>query len=81
MFPRWKDWTVTYTRKGLLKHRVWQASKYIAFAAAIVGMVRTMQAGRSLLDIPNHLQQYVRSGLLSILATLSRGIAKVQTRI
>jgi len=81
MFPKWKDWNVTYTRKGLLKYRLRQALKYIAFAAAIVGMVRMRQSGRSLVDLPSLLREYVRFGLLSILSTVNRGIATVQSRI
>lgn len=81
MFPKWTDWNVTYTRKGLLKQRLWQALKYIAFAAAIVGMYRTRQAGQSMVDIPNLLRQYVSFGLLRILVTVNRVIAKVQTQI
>lgn len=81
MFPKWKDWNVTYTRKGLWKHRLRQALKYIAFAAAIVGMVRTRKAGRSLIDVPSLLGRYVRLGLIWALGTVSRGIENVQTRI
>lgn len=72
---------MTYTRKGLLKYRLRQALKYIAFAAAIVGMVRMRQSGRSLVDLPSLLREYVRFGLLSILSTVNRGIATVQSRI
>lgn len=77
MFPKWKDWDVTYTRKGLLKQRLRQALKYIAFVAAIVGVYRTRQAGQSMVDIPNLLRQYVRFALLRIQGTVNRVIAKV----
>ena len=72
---------MTYTRKGLLKQKLRQALKYIAFAAAIVGVVRTRRAGLSLVDIPNLLGQYVRFAVLRILGTVNRGLATVQTRI
>ena len=81
MFPKWKDWNVTYTRKGLRKQRLRQAVKYLAFAAALVGAYKTRQTGRSLVHIPNLLRQYVRLGLLWILDTVGRGIANVQTQM
>ncbi len=81
MFPKWNDWNVTYTRKGLLKHRLQQALKIVAFAAVLVGLFRLRQAGRSVTDIPRILQQYVRLGLSTVLSMINHGIEMIQSRV
>lgn len=37
MFPKYSDWNIQYTPKGLLKHRLSQVLKIIVLAAGIVG--------------------------------------------
>ena len=62
MFPKWSDWNIQYTTKGLLKHRISQVLKVIALAASIVGAW--------------YLRHDVRGGLMGLLR-LVRGYVKV----
>ncbi|KAL9101218.1 MAG: hypothetical protein Q9163_003500 [Psora crenata] len=37
MFPKWGDWDIQYTRKGLIKQRIQQILQVLAFAACLFG--------------------------------------------
>lgn len=77
MFPKWRDWHIQYTPKGLLKRRVWQALKYVAFAAAIVGVYRARRGGVALAAMPDLLRVLGRSAVLRVLDGLQRFGGKV----
>ena len=62
MFPKWSDWNIQYTTKGLLKHRISQLLKVVALAAGIVGAW--------------YIRHDVRGGLMGLLR-LMRGYVKV----
>jgi hypothetical protein len=64
MFPTWSDWQITYTSKGLAKKRAKSALRYLAYAAAIAGIIRLRRAknGASVKDM---LKAYVRQALLT----------------
>ena len=62
MFPKWSDWNIQYTTKGLLKHRISQILKVIALAASILGAW--------------YIRHDVRGGLMGLLM-LVRGYVKV----
>ena len=81
MFPKWSDWDIQYTQKGLLKHRVRQALKYVAFAAAIVGVYRARKGGIALSALPDMLKMFLRFGALRVLGGLQNFIAKVASRV
>ena len=38
MFPKWDDWDVQYTRKGLVRQKVKQSLKVLAFTVSVVGL-------------------------------------------
>lgn len=43
MFPTWNDWNIRYTRRGLIKKRAKTTLRYLAYIAAIVGILRLRQ--------------------------------------
>ena len=81
MFPKWSDWNISYTTKGLWKQRIKRILALAAFAATIVGAFRLRQSGMSIKSLPGQLQQFVRSTVLQVLGMLRYGIELVQTRI
>jgi hypothetical protein len=46
MFPRYSDWDLAYTRKGLIKYRLLQGLAYLATFSTIVGIVWSFRAGK-----------------------------------
>ena len=68
MFPKWGDWNIEYTTKGLLKHRISQLLKVIALAAGIVGAwyIRHDVSG-GLMGILRLVRGYVKVGVLRLL--------------
>ena len=40
MYPTWKDWDLTYTRKGSFKKAVYRATRILAAFAAILGFLQ-----------------------------------------
>lgn len=81
MFPKWADWDIQYTSKGLLKHRLGQALKYVAFAAAIVGVYRARRQGLALRAVPDMLRMFLRSGAMTFLDGLQGFIAQVASKV
>jgi len=78
MFPKWSDWQIQYTRKGLLKKRIRQGLNLVIFAAMIVGLyqARTIPGGIS--APPSMLRQHFKSLVLGLLGSMNRGISRVQ---
>ena len=68
MFPKWSDWNIQYTTKGLLKHRISQVLKVIALAATIVGVwyIRHDISG-GLMGFLGLVRGYVKVGMLKLL--------------
>lgn len=62
MFPKYSDWNIQYTRKGLLKRRLSQLLKVILLAASIVGAW--------------YIRHDVRGGLMGLMRA-ARGWVKV----
>lgn len=78
MFPKWSDWEVQYTRKGLLKRQARQALKVLLVASVVVGAYTlrrevleglTSSGGTSYV-----LQSYLKSGLLGLWGRVHRAI-------
>jgi hypothetical protein len=78
MFPKYSDWNIQYTTKGLLKHRLTQALEVLTFALTILAAYRIrhdVRGGvREYLGLGKH---YVKFGLLSVLMQLQRVVSKV----
>ena len=81
MFPKWSDWNISYTTKGLWKQRIKRILTLAVFAATIVGAYRSRQSGMSIKSLPSQLQHFVRSTVLQVLGILRFGIDSVQKRI
>lgn len=84
MFPKWSDWNLEYTRKGLLKKRAGKALRICALVAVIVGANRLRKDGGSLGNLPSLLRQIVRSSLLTVLdvnMAVNRRISQVVSKV
>ncbi|KAI4237348.1 MAG: hypothetical protein LQ349_001905 [Xanthoria aureola] len=81
MFPKWSDWDLQYTRKGLLKKRAQQAAGVILLLAVVVGSYALRRRGSGVfsgLQTLNHLLgNYVKQGLFSALSLANGVIAKL----
>ena len=65
MFPKWSDWQIQYTTKGLIKRRICRTMKLLALAALIVGayyLRKDFQGG--LKSLRTVIVQSTRLGLL-----------------
>jgi len=62
-FPKWDDWNIAYTSKGVAKMRRTKAFRLLTLALAVVGAYKVRQSGLGLQDIKavlkNFLQGYV----------------------
>ena len=74
MFPKWTDWNVTYTNKGVLKNRLRKGLEYAGLAATIVLAYQLIKEGRSIIDFTRSL---VRSGA----SLIQRGALYVQQHV
>ena len=76
MFPKWSDWNIQYTRKGLIKHRVSQAGKVVFLLGAIVGAYyirKDVRGGlRAIVGLSQHL---LRSALIGVQTAAQKGIS------
>ncbi|KAI9819853.1 MAG: hypothetical protein M1827_006422 [Pycnora praestabilis] len=81
MFPKWSDWNIEYTEKGLLKQRSRQLLKYLAFVVAIVGVYQARQAGMTLFTIPEFLRQSFRSLLTALLNIGIRVLENLRSKV
>lgn len=75
MFPKWNDWNIQYTPKGLIKHRARQTVRTVIFLAGIVGLyyVRGDAVGgvRALNGWARH---GIKVGLLRLLGWVEKGV-------
>lgn len=78
MFPKWSDWNIQYTTKGLIKHRISRMIRTFILAATIVGAYyirKDVRGGlRTFLSL---IRQNSIAGLLNVLNTLQRGIGRL----
>ncbi|KAF2661436.1 FAD/NAD(P)-binding domain-containing protein [Lophiostoma macrostomum CBS 122681] len=49
-FPRWQDWNITYTKKGLARKRNGRVARIFALAFTIIGAYRLYQHGVTVAD-------------------------------
>lgn len=78
MFPKWSDWNIEYTRKGLIKHRLSQAMKVLALAASIIGAYYIRKDFWGGLSVFQHFsRQYLKLGLLNLLGHVQKGISRL----
>jgi cation diffusion facilitator CzcD-associated flavoprotein CzcO len=77
-FPKWNDWSYSYTTRGMLKKRAAQATKTILLAATIVGIYRARKMGTSLTAA---IKQYMRWTAATGLNLLSTGVKRLQDMV
>ncbi|KAF1841159.1 FAD/NAD(P)-binding domain-containing protein [Cucurbitaria berberidis CBS 394.84] len=68
-FPKWDDWNIAYTSKGIWNIRRTKATRLLSVALAVVGAYRARQVGLGLKDIKAVLRKLVQ-GLLMRLSQL-----------
>lgn len=75
MFPKWSDWNIQYTTKGLVKYRASQTMRTLTLAATIVGAYyirKDVRGGlRAFLSL---IRQNSIFALLKVLSILQRRI-------
>ena len=75
MFPKWSDWNIQYTRKGLLKRRISQTLRVLVLAAVIVGAYSVRKDIRvSLYMFQNMFRVNIKSALFEILRLAQKGV-------
>jgi hypothetical protein len=62
-FPRWNDWNIEYTNKGIAKMRARRAVRTLALMLAIGGVWRFKQSGLGLKDVKSLLRGAVQGSI------------------
>lgn len=81
MFPKWSDWNIQYTTKGLVKQRIKQTLQVVTLLASIVGLYyirNDVRGGLRALD--SSMKQIIKSGLLRLLGWVEKGIRMLPER-
>lgn len=78
MFPKWSDWQVQYTRKGLLKERIRQGLNLVILAAMIVGLYQARRSPGGISALPSMLRQHFKGLIRGFLGSMNRGISRLQ---
>lgn len=81
MFPKWSDWDIEYTRKGLIKRRIRQSLAFIAFAASIIGLYRIRWSGHGFGKLHDELWRQSKGFAVGLLTVLEHGIGKIRASI
>ena len=75
MFPKWSDWNIQYTTKGLIKQRIRQTLRVLALLAGIVGLYHIRKDVRGgLKAFDSLIKQKVKFGLLGLLGWVQKGV-------
>ena len=76
MFPKWGDWEIQYTRKGIIREKVKRALKVLAFAAFVVAAFKIRKHPiTGLMALPNVLKRIFKQSLMMALGTLDRAMS------
>lgn len=81
MFPKWSDWNIQYTTKGLVKQRIKQTLQVVTLLASIVGLYyirNDVRGGLRALD--SSMKQIIKSGLLRLLGWVEKGVRMLPER-
>lgn len=75
MFPKWSDWNIQYTTKGLIKQRAKQTLRVVTLLASIVGLYYIRKDVRGgLRAFGGLMKQKFRVELLRLLGWVEKGI-------
>ncbi|KIW06959.1 uncharacterized protein PV09_02618 [Verruconis gallopava] len=84
-FPKWSDWTISYTRKGLIKLVLSRLVKFIGVMSFLFGWYRARQEGLSLkeyvLDSLQRLKGYSKLAALLAIMQLQKQLKKASKYI
>lgn len=70
MFPKWKDWNLEYTPKGILRERLRKTLQYGLFVGAVVGAYQLKKSGGSFRDLSSLWGQHFKNALATVLRTI-----------
>jgi len=77
-FPKWNDWNIEFTSKGIARIRLRRMVKSLALVLAIGGMWRLKRSGLTLKDAKDWLKGMVRGSwenLMQLWATYSKALS------
>lgn len=81
MFPKWSDFDITYTRKGLIKKRIRQGLMYLTFVVSIIGLYKARKRDAGFTSVYDTLRQQARGLAIGLLKLLGVVIRSVQRRL
>jgi len=78
MFPKWSDWNLKYTSKGIRKTRTNALLKFMTCAILITGIIKARKANvTSFVDISQMIKGYLSDALLMTASTLQTICSKI----
>ena len=81
MFPKWSDWNIQYTTKGLIKQRIKQTLQVVTLLVSIVGVNyirKDVRGGLRAFD--SSVRQMFKSGLLRLLGWVEKVVSMLPER-
>lgn len=66
MFPKWNDWNIAYTKKGIWAQQRTRATRLLAILLAIVGAYRLRQSGTGFRDVKDAIRSLVQGSVASL---------------
>ncbi|KAF9640073.1 putative flavin-binding protein [Lasiodiplodia theobromae] len=73
MFPKWSDWNITYTKRGLLKLYLQHGLRVLAVFVFLIGGWRARQRGLKVTDLRAALKHAVETAIDNGIGLLSNG--------
>jgi hypothetical protein len=73
MFPKYKDWNVTLTPKGVSKRRLSRNLRLLIWTLLFTGLYQAKKSGLSAKYLKNH----IRNAIIAILATGVSGMQRL----
>jgi cation diffusion facilitator CzcD-associated flavoprotein CzcO len=65
-FPKWDDWNIAYTRKGIWSIRKTRAMRGLAVLLAVIGAYRARRSGLGIRDAKGLMRSIIRGSLASL---------------
>jgi hypothetical protein len=66
-FPKWDDWNITYTKKGIAKMRMRRAVRVLVVVLAVGGLWRLKLSGLRVNDVKGSLRCVLQGGVASVM--------------
>ena len=81
MFPRWNDWNISYTSKGIRRRRVRRIIEVIAVAVMVLRLSQLRQKGYTLGDGPRVVRASVKAVVEQGMHMLITGLDVLRERL